>query len=468
MWSDKSALIRSGIVSAGLVLSLAACSALMPGQNPGGGGPAGPSQPVAGDGPGVTDDSVKVVFVGTDLTSVEALTGFVTEDPGSLEDQVQALEDWVNANGGLGGRKLDAVYKLYDGINDSQAAEEQLCNQITQDEKAFAAVLTGQFQTNARPCYAQRKTIALDATLLASDQEYYEELAPFLWSPSYPELGDHTRSVLKVLEEEGFFDADGGGVGVVAADSPVNERVYKNTVVPYLEERGVDFKVSWIDTTDMGTLNTTLSEAAGAFRNAGLKNVMFLGGARMASMFSSQAGALKYEARYAMTSYDNPTYFTNNGLSLSSPEMRNSMVGVGTTPAQEVTSTDSLPFPSEQEEKCFTIYKDAGIEWETREGARVALPYCDAVMMLKLGADNVPEGEDFNAWTWSDALKANAADYSPAAGFGNGLVDADGNWKGYAGSGGFKVMRFDPTTKNQRGDQGQFLYEGEERSFDDE
>ncbi|MFC6152379.1 hypothetical protein, partial [Nocardioides yefusunii] len=369
MWSDKSALVRSGIVSAGLVLSLAACGALMPGQNPGGG--AGPAQPQAGDGPGVTEDSVKVVFVGTDLTAVEAITGFKTEPPGDLAEQVEALETWVNANGGMGGRKLDAVYKLYDGINDSVAAEEQLCNQITQDEKAFAAVITGQFQTNARPCYAKRKTVVMDATLLASDQEYYEELAPFLWSPSYPELGAHTRAQLQVLDEEGFFAAGAGGLGVVAADSPVNKRVYENTVVPMLEEKGVDFKVSWIDTTDMGTLNTTLGEAAGSFRDRGLKNVVFLGGARMASMFSTAAGAIKYEARYAMTSYDNPTYFTNNGDELSSPSMRNTMVGVGTTPAQEVTQPDSHPFPSAEEEKCIGIYKEAGITWKTREGARV-------------------------------------------------------------------------------------------------
>ncbi|MFI5429798.1 hypothetical protein [Aeromicrobium sp. UC242_57] len=57
---------------------------------------------------------------------------------------------------------------------------------MTQDDKAFAVVLTGQFQSNARPCYAQRKTLMLDATLVANDQKLFDELAPYLWSRASP------------------------------------------------------------------------------------------------------------------------------------------------------------------------------------------------------------------------------------------------------------------------------------------
>ena len=49
----------------------------------------------------------------------------------------------------------------------------------------------------------------------------------------------------------------------------------------------------------------------------------------------------------------------------------------------------------------------AGITFESRESARVALPYCDATRMLKIGADNA--SGDLNAQTWSDAMEANGA-----------------------------------------------------------
>ena len=57
---------------------------------------------------------MKVVFVAVDLDAVQKVTGFNTASVGDQEAQVQALEDWVNANGGIGGRELDAVFRLYD------------------------------------------------------------------------------------------------------------------------------------------------------------------------------------------------------------------------------------------------------------------------------------------------------------------------------------------------------------------
>jgi ABC-type branched-subunit amino acid transport system substrate-binding protein len=446
MWSDKSALIRSGVVSVGLVLSLAACGVMMPGGNSPGGGPA---QPVAGDGPGVTSDTVKVVFVGTDLKGVEAITGFVTEDAGDQKKQVEALEKWVNANGGLGDRKMEAVYRLYDAVTDTPATEEQLCKRITQDDKAFAVVLTGQYQPNARPCYQQAKTLMLDAALMASDQTFYDQMYPYLWAPSFAEYGAFARAQMDVLAEEGFL-YEGQSMGVVAADSDINKRVYKDIVEPRLAEAGIPFQVSWIDTTDMGSLFSTLPEAATQFRNKEFNNVMFLGGSRMASLFDAVAASVQFKARYAMSSYDNPTYFINNPGQLSIPGMRSGMVGVGFHPPQEVIT--SIPFPNENEADCISIYKEAGISWDTREGARVALPFCDAAKLLKLGADAMDDG-DFNAFTWAKGVEKDADKFQTASGFGNGL--ANGN----AGAGAYRVMRFDDASEA-------FVYDDEERSFD--
>lgn len=452
MWRDRSAVLRSTVVAGGLILSMVGCGALMPGGSNGSGTAPGQVAQVAGDGPGVTDESVKVVFIGTDLVKVEALTGFTTQPVGDLQAQAEALADWVNDNGGLAGRRMEAVYHLYDASTDTPATEEQLCKKITQDDKAFAVVLTGQYQPNARPCYAQAKTLMLEGALnVAADQEYYDELAPFLWAPSFPEYGEFTRAQFQVMEEEGFFSG-GEGLGVVAADNQVNRRIYDEIVVPRLEEAGVDSEVSWIDTTDMTSLFSTLTEAATQFRNKEYGNVVFLGGSRMASMFDSASATVRFSARYVMTSYDNPTYFINNPENLSEG-VRTGMVGVGFHPAQEVI--DTMPFPNDNEKVCTDIYADAGITWDNREGARVGLPYCDSIRLLKLGADAMDSSEDFNAWTWADAVRSEGGDFVPAAGFGNGFASG-----GNTGAGGYRVMRFDEASER-------FVYEGEERSFND-
>ncbi|QCX27611.1 hypothetical protein [Nocardioides jishulii] len=441
MWRDKSALLRSGLVSVGLVVSLVGCSALMPGGNLG-------LSPQAGDGPGVTEDSVKVVFIGTDLEAVQEITGFKTEPVGDLKAQVKALETWVNENGGLGGKKMEAVYRLYDAVNDSVAAEEQLCKQITQDDEAFAVVLTGQYQPNARPCYQRAQTLMFDAALMASDQEFYDEMAPFLWTASFPEYGAFTEAQLDVMKEEGFFDA-ANGLGVIAADSAINKRVFEKIVEPRLKEEGVSSEVSWIDTTDMTSLFQTLTQAATTFRNKRYENVMFLGGSRMSSMFDSASATVQYKARYAMSSFDNPTYFVNNTGQISEG-VTEGMVGVGFHPPQEVG--DSMSFPNENEKVCIDIFAESDITWENREGARVGLPFCDAVRLLKAGADEL--SGDFNAWNWAKAVKTVGGDFTPSSGFGQGLKTSN------AAAGGYRVMRFDEECKC-------FVYEGEERSFNE-
>lgn len=442
IWRDKSALLRSGIVTAALALGLAGCGAVMPGGNISG----GPAAPTDEDGPGV-GDTVKVAFIGTDLQAVEALTGFKTANPGDLEAQAKAMESWVNANGGLGGKKMEAIYRLYDANTSSPASEEKLCNLITQDDKAFAVVMTGQYQTTARTCYANRRTLMFDAALVASDKEYYEELHPYLWSASYPEYGAFAKAMVEVLDDEEFFD--GTGVGIVAADNKVNRRVTNDLVIPMLKDMGIEAQASWVDTTGVTTLFNGLEQAAVTFRGKKYGQVMFLGGQRMASMFATAAATAQYAPRFAMSSFDNPTYFTNNPTLI--PEgVTEGMVGVGFHPPQELT-TEALDFPNAEEKICTDIYAEAGITFENREAARVGLPYCDAVRMLKHGADSM--SGKFNASNWADAIRSDGAEFQTASGFGNGLGTT------HAAAGGYYVMRFDS-------DCGCFTYEGEERSFD--
>ncbi len=444
-WQDRSVLLRSSALAAGLALALVGCGAVMPGAKV-------DVQAVASqDGPGVSDESVKVVFIAVDLDAVQKLTGFETASVGDQEAQIQALEDWVNDNGGLGGRDMEAVYRLYDAAKDTPAAEEQLCNQITQDDKAFAVVLTGQYQPNARPCYAQRQTLMLDAALMPHDEQYYEELHPYLWTASYPEYGAFATGMVDALDEQGFFEG-ADRIGVIASDSEVNRRVGDNLVVPALEKLGVEADLAWIDSTDTTTIFTGLTQAATTYQGKGVDRVMFLGGARMAPLFASVSGTTGFTARMAVSSFDNPTYFVNNPTKI--PEgVTDGMVGLGFHPPVEVKD-DVLPFPGDQEKVCTDIYADGGVEFASRESARVALPYCDATRLLKLGADQL-DGS-LNATSWAEAIGSAGAEFTTASGFG-GALGGDS----HAAAGGYFLMRFDDGC-------GCYVYEGEERSFDAE
>ncbi|XVU21213.1 hypothetical protein ACQPZJ_28550 [Actinoplanes sp. CA-054009] len=401
------------------VLAYTGCDALMPGAT----GDAG--RPM----PGVTDDSVKVVFIGTDLGQTASLTGFKDPGTGDPEAQVKALEAYVNKRGGIAGRKMEAVYRNYEASNDSPAAETTLCSQITQDDRAYAVVLTGQLQSNARPCYAQRGTTMLDATLIANDKATFTELAPYLWTGSFPEYDAFAVSFLAVLEREGFF-AERDKAGIVAADTPANQAVYRDIVTPALAGLGVTGTVSWIDTTDLGTLNTGLNQAAVNFRGEQIDRVFFLGGARIAPFFMTSAAAQNFTARYGVSTFDNPSFMVNNPATIP-PAALKGMVGVGFAPAYDVPDS-VLPFPSTDAEKnCLSIFEAAGIKFERRENARVAFTYCDAALLLQ----TAPPGE-----------KLDAASFATATGFGG-----EPGASLYAAGRGYRVLKYAGTN---------FTYEG--------
>lgn len=458
-WSrDRSALLRLGAVGATLVLALAGCGTLMPGGNTTGGTGAAVDLGAAAagpDGPGVSEDAVKVDFVAVDLDAVKKITGFKNASVGDQEAQVEALEDWVNANGGLGGRKMDAVFRMYDAQTDSPAAEEQLCNKITQDDKAFAVVMTGQFQSNARPCYADRQTLVLDASLYAMSTKYLEQYSPYLWTASFPEYGAFVRAYVTTLIDQGFFEGE-DSLGLVAADSPLNRDTIENLAIPLLDDAGVDAEVTWIDSTSTSTLFEGLTQAAITFRSKGIDRVMFLGGARLAALFASAAATQDgFAPRYAISSFDNPTYFINNADQVPEGTV-DDMVGIGFHPPQDVPD-EEYPFPSgKAETECVKIYRDAGIEFESREAARVALPYCDAARLLKMGADGLAKGSSFNAASWAQVVDQDGSGFQTAAGFGGALGDG-----GRAAAGGYRVLKYDETKKH-------FVYVGPVRSFDDE
>jgi len=432
---DRSLLLRAAAVVAGAGLALAGCGTVMPGAVVGDRATEGAVSATAqGVGPGVTDDAVKVVFVGVDLKGVQKLTGFKTADAGDPEAQVEALEAWVNAHGGIAGRRLDAVFRLYDAQNDSPAAEEQLCNKITQDDQAFAVVLTGQFQSNARPCYAQRETLVLDTTLVATDDVTYDELSPYLWSPSFPAYDGFVEAFVAALSEQAFFEGR-ERVGVVADDSPINRRVVEELATPLLEEAGVEPEIAWVDTTDQGSLFQGNDQAAVTFRSAGIDRVMFLGGARLASIFATVASAQSFTATYAISSFDNPSFFVNNPETID-PAVLEGMVGLGFNPSQDVAD-DQLAWPtSEAETQCVEMYAEAGISFDSRESARVALPYCDAARLLQLGAQDLTD--NLNASAWGSAVEDVGTDFVPATGFTGALGPGR-----RAASGSYRTMAFD-------------------------
>ena len=391
--------------------------------------PAGPP-PAGPDTPGVTDDTVTLSIIITDTSMVAQAFGWEVPDEGDREAQVEALVDHFNAAGGFAGRQIEAKVTVFNAITDGPVAEEALCNKITQDDQAFAVVLTGQFQENARPCYRNANTLMLDATLYPVDNAGFEELAPYYWSPLLPSYDDLVGGLAAALIEEGWFE--GGTLGVIAIESGLSERVYAQQFLPRLEAAGVEVASYYpVDPSDSTSLNNDQLQAIINFREAGVDKVVAIGGSRLVSFFIDISRTQNFAPEYALTSYDAPDFNAFNY-----PEMMGGASGISVLPGYDIED-DQLAFPaSAAEQECADIFTAAGLEFSVRTNIRTGLLFCDVFRLLR---DASPHLTEVSAAGVTDAVWQLGDSFEPASVYGVEFTEGS-----YAGGDLYRRFRFEP------------------------
>ncbi|MGI9608494.1 MAG: hypothetical protein ACR2P0_20355 [Acidimicrobiales bacterium] len=346
--------------------------------------PSGPV-PAGADAPGVSDDSITISFIITDTSAVAAAFGWEPPTEGDREAQVAALVDNINAQGGIAGRTVDAKVHVFNAITDGPVAEEALCNAITQDDNAFAVVMTGQFQENARPCYANAKTLMLDATLFPVDNQGYDELAPYLWSPFLPTYDDMTAGMAAALIDGGWFD--GGTLGVIAIENQLSQRAYDEQFLPILTDAGIEVvSYNTIDPTDGTSFDNDQLQAIVNFKEAGVDRVVAIGGSRLVSWFINTSITQNFAPQYALSSYDSPDFSTFNYA-----EQMAGSAGITVLPGFDIDDSQ-WAFPwNDAEAACVDVFDSAGLAIDDRATVRTGLIFCDALNLLAAAGESATE-----------------------------------------------------------------------------
>ena len=395
------------------------------------GGTTAPEAPEGTPPPSVMwDDSPLIVsFIITDVSMVSAALGWEVPDQGDLETAIVALTSFINGGGGVAGRLIEPKIRVFNAITDDPITEGELCTAITQDDKADFVVLTGQFQENARPCYADAGTTMLDVTLFPIDQVGYDELAPYLWSPLFPSYDTLIEGLADALTANDWLA--GASLGVLGIESEMNRRIYENSLLPRIESAGQEvLSVNWIDPATSTSIENGLSQAILDFKQEDVDKVIVLGGSRMASYMMDIAGTQNYAPAYAMTSYDSPEFNIRNN-----PELLVGALGISILPGWDVAD-DQYPSPANAgEELCLEILAGDGLTYESRNNSRTALLYCDAVRLLHRAGELAasPSTEDVRAALWEIGDDFNAAS----------VYSVEMNENAYAGGAGYRVFAFD-------------------------
>src|SRR5688572_11535018 len=185
-----------------LALTLLACAS----DSEGGSGDDG------GDDGGATDEAEADVDptpnplkLGIVMVDYEAIKDFVDFHRGDQEATAQIFVDWINDNGGIGGRQIEPVYRTFNPIPGQEPSSLTTCTELTEDEGVFAVLgVFIDFTGDAHLCLARdHNTILLTHEL---EQPWIDEAPPGLLITPDSVLEDDARNLITLLDQEGTLE----------------------------------------------------------------------------------------------------------------------------------------------------------------------------------------------------------------------------------------------------------------------
>ena len=362
------------------------------------------------NGPGVTATTVRVGFIyQTNSQAANQTFGFNVASTGNQQSEEQAMVDYVNKHGGVGGRQIQPVYASFDvaQAESDPNVNTEICHSLTEDYHVFA-VVGGGGTPNGDACYAQHGTLDFDFLYTAPDLAFLQSTSPYIWATEAGSLDREMRWEMAGLTSRKFFSGVGASnVGVIVAQDAVNERVYSQVTLPALQAAGISsplkFEVPYDTESDLAN---TMKQAVVQFQAKGITYVSFQGGGSggggsYAILFMVNAESQHYNPRYGLGSSDAPVALAQNVPQDQFQDAAgNPALAVGVAADTDTDEQHYLPWPSTPNEKtCASIEAAAGNSFSSREGALAILANCNGVFDLQQGAQGLTT---LNAQLWAN------------------------------------------------------------------
>ena len=289
---------RLATAMAVLLLVGGACTS-DPDETGGGGGDAeGGTASGAGVTTGLTDDTIRIGFIGADFGAL-AEAG-LAPDLGDQPSIVQSVVDQINEDGGIGGRQVEVRVTLVDGTAGDEAGQAA-CLEMTQDFQAFAVIVSPAIGREVVRCTAvQNGTLTFGPT--GFDQAVYEEADGRLFTAGSDTSMSTTRQYqgwAQLMHDEGVLD--GRTIGVVTDElSPEFSTAAEEGLVPTLEELGHEVAVNTVLPCPEGDTDCDQHEAAvQQMKDAGVDFVFMAAANLVGPSFVQAAANLDFAPQWA-------------------------------------------------------------------------------------------------------------------------------------------------------------------------
>jgi hypothetical protein len=374
-------------------------------------------------GRGWTKDKVYIgVTEIRDQATASSSVGLKAIATGDQEIQARAVADYLNARGGLFGRKIVMVFDNHAtaDIAAQQSVEAQKsCTKFTQDSPVVAVINTQTtIETQGyRTCLAKAGiplfgvsiSVMDDQVLKASNGLYFPVIVP-----TWDRFASFFVDRLKALSYFSPWDADNGRpgrapvkIGAYIRDDPASERVYQLAAKAFAAAGHQPVSVFRYSSHQEASNAVLQFRTAGVTHLFGLDHLLFI--------FATQAESQRYRPRYALHS--------SNAMGLlmeeNAPQAQNvGALGVGTAPSIDVVGNAGDITPASK--LCRDImrrggetYNDGGLP-ET-----FAFGLCDAI---RAAVQGFAAGGGLTGESLRTGIRAIGPTFAPAVTFASGLT----------------------------------------------
>jgi hypothetical protein len=367
-----------------------------------GGGVSGPALggSVAGvnpgsDGPGVTATTINVGELYDPNNGTEdAALGFGGLNPGNTQAETNAVVAYINAHGGVAGRKLNVIWYAISTTSNFQQQQQGACTFWTSDNKVFT------FQTGTPildQCAANAHAIGPTAGDLAQEDTPILNQYPADINIDGMSLDRSMRYTVEGLQRQGYF-SPGAKVGIATWDQSDFRWSITHAALPALAAAGIQNPpVAYVTVpqteSDISASSADISNAILKFRQVGVDHVLLFdgtagvnSGGTMAILWMNAANGQAWYPTYGLNSTSG---LTTGAADEPARELQNSLA-IGWNPSLDLSSGDFSAQPMTANGKlCLQIMSSAGQAPSSQNAEGVALSICDHFFFLKFALDKV-------------------------------------------------------------------------------
>jgi hypothetical protein len=357
----------------------------------------------------------------------QASLGAVYSSTGSKQDasdgraQAQAVVNYLNAHGGLGGHHIIPVYDAYNTTSTDTFDQQQAyaCSLFTQDHHvvaAFSFISSFSFR-------ALGVCLASHHALYDQDSIYVTQSSDYAGNPYFivPDQLTAERMVpawLGSLSQQGFF-GNNPSIGIISWDDPAGKRaagLAKATLsARHLTVRD-SVQVSALNGfSDAGNAVSQIQGAALRFHAEGINHVLSLLTGENISFFMEQAQNQQWFPEYGMSTFDQP-YLTQLAGIGPEAQMKNAW-GAGWQPLEDVDFTHGT-VGNPTASLCSRIQGNTA---PSQSSKGQATTFCDFLLMLQAAAAHVAAGQPLSGDALVAGVNQLGRGYRSAMSFGTAL-----------------------------------------------